>query len=171
MTPARILLVGMMGSGKTTIGRALSERTGWGYRDNDEIVAEVEGVATDELLEQRGADELRAAESRALARVISAPAPLIAGVAGGVIESAADREKLASPEAFVVYLHAPIDVLVERVGSGEGRPWLQPDPETALRRLFDGREELYREVADLVIDIQHGDAAAHADTILEALPG
>jgi shikimate kinase len=169
MKPARVLLTGMMGAGKTSVGRALEARTGWPYRDNDEIVVEVEGLPTDELLERRGQDELRAAESRALARVLETDPPLIAGVAGGVIESPADRERLRSPDAFVVYLHAPIELLVKRVGTGAGRPWLQPDPEQAMRRLFTGREPLYREVADLVIDTQEGDAGQHADQIVAAL--
>jgi shikimate kinase len=169
MTPTRVLLMGMMGAGKTSVGRALAARTGWSYRDNDEIVAEVVGVPTHELLERDGLDALRAAESRALTRVIETDPPLIAGVAGGVVESPANRERLASPDAFVVYLHAPIEVLVERVGSGLGRPWLQPDPEKAMRRLYEGREPLYREVADLVVDTQHGDAEQHADEILAAL--
>jgi shikimate kinase len=169
MKPARVLLTGMMGAGKTSVGRALEARTGWPYRDNDEIVAEVEGMPTDELLERRGLDELRAAESRALARVLETDPPLIAGVAGGVVESPADREALRSPDAFVVYLHAPIELLVKRVGTGAGRPWLQPDPEKAMRRLFEGREPLYREVADLVIDTQDGDAHQHADQIVAAL--
>ena len=167
--PVRILLIGMMGAGKTTVGRALSRRTGWSYRDNDEILAEVEGIATDELLEQRGRDALRAAESHALDRVLSSEPPLIAGIAGGVIESAQDRDRMAGSEAFVVYLHAPIEVLVDRVGTGAGRPWLQPDPESALRGLFDGRDDLYRDVADLVIDTQLGDAEQHADQIVAAL--
>ena len=169
MTPARVLLIGMMGAGKTSVGRALEERTGWPYRDNDETVAELEGIPTAELLERDGRDALRAAESRALSRVLERDPPLVAGVAGGVIESPQDRKRLASPDAFVVYLHAPIEVLVDRVGSGEGRPWLQPDPETAMRRLFDGRDPLYREVADLVVESQIGDAGQHADRILEAL--
>lgn len=169
MNPVRVLLIGMMGAGKTSVGRALSARTGWSYRDNDEIVAEGEGVPTYELLKRDGGDALRAAESRALSRVLERDPPLIAGVAGGVIESPEDRQRLASPDAFVVYLRAPIEVLVERVGSGAGRPWLQPDPDTAMRRLFEGREPLYCEVADLVVDAQDGDAEKHADQILAAL--
>lgn len=169
MSPARVLLVGMMGAGKTSVGRALAARTGWGYRDNDEIVADGEGVPTDELLQRGGRDALRAAESRALSRVLETDPPLIAGVAGGVIESPDDRKRLAAPDVFVVYLQAPIELLVERVGSGEGRPWLQTDPEKAMRRLFEGREPLYREVADLVVNTQEGDAEQHADRILAAL--
>jgi shikimate kinase len=169
VNPTRVLLIGMMGAGKTSVGRALEGRTGWPYRDNDEIVAEVAGVPTPELLQRGGRDALRAAESRALSRVLESDPPLVAGVAGGVIESPHDRERLASPDAFVVYLHAPIDELVKRVGSGEGRPWLQPDPEKAMRRLYDGREPLYREVADLVVESQDGDAEQHAGQILAAL--
>ena len=76
----------------------------------------------------------------------------MAGVAGGVVERRRTSALLRGTDAFVVYLHAPVDVLVKRVGDGAGRPWLQPDPETALRSLFAGREPVYREVADLVVD-------------------
>ncbi len=95
----------------------------------------------------------------------------MAGVAGGVVESAEDLAALRGTDAFVVYLHTPVDVLVERVGDGAGRPWLQPDPETALRTLFAGREPLYREVADVVVDTSTGDADAHADQVVQAMQG
>jgi shikimate kinase len=169
MRPRRVLLMGMMGAGKTTVGREIQARTGWPYRDNDEAVAELAGMPTRELLEQRGRDALRAAESQALQNSLAHDPPFVAGVAGGVVEVEADMAALRSTDAFVVYLHTPIDVLVERVGTGEGRPWLQPDPETSLRRLYDGREPLYREVADLVVDTSTGDASSHADQVLHAL--
>jgi shikimate kinase len=167
--PARVLLVGMMGSGKSSIGRALSERTGWVYRDNDELVAELTGVVTAVLLEQRGEAALREAEAQALAKVLTDEPPLVAGIAGGVVESAANRELLAGDDGFVVYLHTAVELLVERVGTGEGRPWLQPDPATALRRLYAGREPRYREVADLVLDTSDGTAAEQADRVVAAL--
>ena len=87
----------------------------------------------------------------------------------GVVERADDLALLRDTTAYVVYLHAPLDVLVRRVGDGGGRPWLQPDPETALRSLFAGREPLYREVADLVVDTDRGDAGDHAAQVLAAL--
>lgn len=167
--PRRVLLMGMMGAGKTAVGREIRARTGWPYRDNDEAVAELAGLATRDLLEQRGPDALRAAESQALHDSLAHEPPFVAGVAGGVVEVVADMDALRRTDAFVVYLHTPIEVLVRRVGSGEGRPWLRPDPETALRRLYDGREPRYREVADLVVDTSTGDAASHADAILRAL--
>lgn len=169
MRAARVLLVGMMGSGKTSVGRALSQRTGWPYFDNDELVAALTGLPTADLLAERGEPALRTAEAQALARVLTSDPPVIAGVAGGVVESPHNRELLRSGHGFVVYLDTPLEVLVQRVGSGEGRPWLRPDPETALRRLLDGREPLYREVADLVVDTRHGGPADHARLVLEAL--
>ena len=169
LSPRRVLLIGMMGSGKTSVGRAVSERTGWPYRDNDEVLAEQEGMPTDELARRNGEQALRDAESRALQALLKMEPPLIAGVAAGVVEVAEDRERLAGPDAFVVYLHTPIEVLVERVGSGEGRPWLQPDPEAALRRLQEGREDHYRAAADLVVDSSTGDPDDHAAEIVAAL--
>lgn len=165
----RVLLLGMMGAGKTSVGREIARRTGWPYRDNDSMVAEIAGVDTAALLERDGVEALRTAESAALRRAVEAPAPLVAGVAGGVVERPDDLALLRDTDAFVVYLHAPVDVLVARVGSGAGRPWLRPDPETALRTLFEGREPLYREVADLVVDTDRGTAADHAAQVVAAL--
>jgi len=166
----RVLLLGMMGSGKTSVGEEIAARTGWAYRDNDSLVGELTGLPTAELLERRGVDALRDAESAALRRAVDDPGPLVAGVAGGVVEREADVELLRRTDALVVYLHTPLDVLVERVGDGGGRPFLQPDPATALRRLFDGREPIYRQVADLVVDTSLGTPADHATQVLAALP-
>lgn len=165
----KVLLLGMMGAGKTSVGEEISRLTGWPYRDNDSLVAEIAGIDTASLLQRDGVDVLRDAESAALRRAVDGPGPLVAGVAGGVVERADDVALLRGTEAFVVYLHAPVEVLVERVGSGAGRPWLQPDPETALRSLFEGREPVYRQVADLVVHTDEGSAADHAEQVLAAL--
>jgi shikimate kinase len=165
----KVLLVGMMGAGKTSVGRALTARTGWPYRDNDEAVAMLTGLPTRELLERRGTAALRNAESLALRSALAEDPPLVAGVAAGVVESAEDLAALRGTDALVVYLHTPVDVLVQRVGDGAGRPWLQPDPEAALRRLYAGREPLYRDVADVVVDTSTGDADTHADQVMQAL--
>jgi shikimate kinase len=159
----------MMGSGKTSVGEEISARTGWPYRDNDGMVADIAGVDTATLLERSGVGALRDIESQALRRAVDDHGPLVAGVAGGVVERADDLEVLRGTDALVVYLHTPVDVLVERVGDGAGRPFLQPDPEAALRRLFAGREPRYREVADLVVDTSRGTPADHAAQILDAL--
>jgi shikimate kinase len=165
----RVLLLGMMGSGKTSVGRAIEACTGWPYRDNDGAVAVMTGLPTQQLHEQRGTAALREVESRVLHDALVAPPPYVAGIAGGVVESDEDVAALQAADAFVVYLHTPVEVLVRRVGDGAGRPFLQPDPAAALRLLSAGREPRYRAVADLVVDTSQGDAEAHADQVVRAL--
>lgn len=166
---ARILLVGMMGSGKTTVGRELARRTGWEFRDNDDALKALTGMTTPELHSAKGTEALRAAESQAMRRALVAPPPFVAGVAGGVVESDDDVAALRDADALVVYLFAPLDVLVERVGEGTGRPWLEGDPAGALRKLYAGREERYRAVADLVVDTANGTPEQHVEQIIRAL--
>lgn len=166
--PARVLLIGMMGSGKTSVGTALARVTGWPFLDNDLLVEQTTGIAARNLLSQHGERALRDAESAALTEGLRAPPPVIVDVAGGIVTRADDRRRLRGA-GFVVWLRARIDTLVERVGRGEGRPWLGDDPEAALRRLHDGREPLYLEVADYVVDVDDATPEHIADVIGDAL--
>ena len=149
----RVLLVGMMGTGKTTVGHALSVRTGWPYLDNDGLLQEASGRTAPELLAAAGEAALRAAESSALTLVLARPGPWVAGVAGGVVLDPADRARLRGADAWVVWLRASVPVLAARVGSGAGRSWLGEDPVAALTRLAAVRDPLYAEVADQVLDV------------------
>ena len=155
----RVLLVGMMGAGKTTVGRAVAASTGWPYLDNDELVARAAGRPTPEVLADADEATLRRVEAAALAAALAAPPPVVASVAAGVVLDAGARERMRE-HAFVVYLRASLTTLTARVGTGAGRPWLADDPAAALARLAAGREPLYLEVADLVLDV---DAASPAD--------
>lgn len=168
LTPRRVLLIGMMGSGKTTIGHHLAELTGWPYEDNDDLVRGVAGLGPDRLLEERGVTELRVGESKALGAALSATVPIIASVAGGVVTKEEDRLRLRDG-GFVVWLRAPVEVLVKRVEHGHVRPWLGDDPRTAMRELYEGRETLYEEVATLVVDVPDRTPGDIAGEILEAL--
>ena len=96
----RVLLLGMLGSGKTSVGEEIAARTGWAYRDNDSLVAELAGVPTADRLERDGVAALRDAESAALRRAVDDPGPLVAGVAGGVVETDADVELLRRTDAL-----------------------------------------------------------------------
>jgi shikimate kinase len=163
----RVLLMGMMGAGKTTIGHALSTRTGWLYLDNDELVRRATGIETREVFDELGVEAMRRAESAALTVALTVATPVIAGVAGGVVEDPADRARLRAG-GFVVWLRARIDTLAARVGSGEGRAWLQPDPRAALQKLYDGRAALYAEAASFVVDVDDLTPDEVAARILEA---
>lgn len=167
--PARVLLIGMMGAGKSTVGRELAARTGWPYLDNDDLVHRARGLTAPEVLARDGVEELRAAEADALTLALGMPAPVVAGVAGGVVLDAALRARLVGA-GVVVWLRARPQTLAVRVGRGEGRPWLEGDPVAALRRLAAERDPLYAEVATLVVDVDGVSASTVAARVLAALP-
>lgn len=146
----RVLLVGMMGAGKTTIGRELGTLLGWPAYDNDVLVARAAGKSTRRVLEEDGRAALRRAESGALDLALSLGPPLVAGVAGGVVTDPLDLDRMHRG-GFVVWLRADLDTLVRRV-KGSDRPWLGDHPDAAMRMLAAGRMALYAETADLVLD-------------------
>jgi shikimate kinase len=170
-TPAtgrdRILLVGMMGAGKTSVGRALSARLGWPYLDNDELLARAVGKDTRRVQLEDGVAALRRDESLALTEALSVVPPVIVAVAGGSVTDAADRERLRTG-GFVVWLRADIETLIARV-RGTDRPWLGELPDSAMRELYAGREPLYAEVATLVIDVDATTPEQTAERIIAAL--
>ena len=147
----RVLLVGMMGAGKTTVGNALGTLLGWPYFDNDELLARAVGKDTRRVQEEDGEQALRRAESAALDVALSEGGPLVAGVAGGVVLDPLDLQRLRSG-GFVVWLRADLATLARRV-AGTDRPWLGGDPLRALRELYAGRGDLYASVASLVVDV------------------
>lgn len=159
--PCRVALVGMMGSGKSTIGRLLSEATGWPYVDNDDLVRRIHGRTARELLADRGEDAMRRAESDALVAGLGLPPPAIIGVAAGVILDSVDRERLQAA-AIVVWLRVAAVVLESRAMGAEHRPWLDADGGTWIREAAADRAPLYRSVADFVLDTDAGSPAESA---------
>jgi shikimate kinase len=159
----RILLVGMMGAGKTTIGRAIARRLGWRYYDNDELLRRAVGKDTRAVQEEDGEAALRRAESAALTMALTESGPLVAGVAGGVVTDPLDRARLRT--GFVVWLRATVDTLTERV-AGTDRPWLGDDPRAALTTLYAGRADLYASVASVVVDVDSLPADAVAQRVV-----
>jgi shikimate kinase len=146
----RVLLIGMMGAGKTTIGHALSNLLGWPYYDNDELLARAVGKDTKRVQEEDGVLALRRAESAALDVALTEGGPLIAGVAGGVVTDLLDLQRLTSG-GFVVWLRTDIATLAKRV-AGTDRPWLGTSPEAAMSHLYAGREALYTSASTFTVD-------------------
>ena len=148
----RILLVGMMGAGKTTVGRALAQRYGWPYLDSDEEVRRRTGMTVPQLFAERGEAAFRAEESIVLAEACASPHPVVVSVAGGAVLDPANRALLKA-SGLVVWLRAALSTLASRVGDGRTRPLLGDDPAAALARLYPQRAPLYEEVASLVVDV------------------
>lgn len=150
----KVLLVGMMGAGKTSVGESLAARLGWPYLDNDAVLERTAGSSAADLVATQGEEAVRAAERRVLTLLLGMPGPLIAGIPAGVVLDEADRARLRDSEALVVWLRASPRVLAKRVAAGPPRPWLgEGDPEAALRQLAAARNPCFEQVADLVVDV------------------
>ncbi len=165
----RLLLVGMMGSGKTTVGLALAGRTGWPYVDNDAMVAELSGTPTPQLQAALGGDALHVLEAVVVDRILAMDPPLVAGIPGSAIVSESLREHLREA-GHVVWLRARIETLAARIGDGSSRPFFAgQDVSATLFRLYEGREPLYAASAHQVVDVDGLEPEAIADRILAGL--
>jgi shikimate kinase len=166
--PNRLLLVGMMGSGKTTVGSLAAQRLGWPHLDSDAEVEEATGRSVPEIFATDGEPAFRAAESAALVRALALE-PVVVSVAGGAVLDAENRRLIAS-SGTVVWLRADVATLADRVGDGAGRPLLDGDTERALAELDAVRRLLYAQLADEVVDVDDKtpeQAAAAAISALE----
>jgi shikimate kinase len=163
--PDRLLLVGMMGAGKTTVGRLAAARLGWEFFDSDAQVLAATGRTVPDIFAEDGEPAFRAEESRVLAEAVNGPAPVVVSVAGGAVLSEDNRALLAS-SGVVVWLRAEPGTLGRRVGSGAGRPLLGDDPMGSLTALYEVRRPLYASVAHLVIDVDDLTPDAVVDRVL-----
>jgi HAD superfamily hydrolase (TIGR01509 family) len=171
-TRARIVLVGMMGSGKTTVGRLLARRLGVAYVDNDEVLAARTGMTPGQILDARGLESLRLAEADALARALAGETVSVVGVAAGAILDAASRS-LIRDSGRVVWLRARPDTLISRsteLGPGH-RPHHAADMASWLTGETEARAPLYSEVATEVIDVDVRTPEQVADAILSSQTG
>lgn len=168
LPPTRVVLLGMMGSGKSSVGVALARRTGWPFVDNDALVQQATGHTARELLARRGEDAMRAAESAALHAGLTMPPPAIVATAAGTILDAADREQIERG-GFVVWLRADAETLAARAVGAEHRPWLDHDPVGWFRAALGERDPLYAAVADLIIDTGRARPDQAADAIVAGI--
>ncbi|MEO5940137.1 MAG: shikimate kinase [Candidatus Limnocylindrales bacterium] len=166
----RILLVGMMGAGKSTVGRELAKRTGWPFLDNDALVRELTGREPQAIDGEDGEDALHAAEIAAFHAATDRPGRAIIAVAGALVDDDTERGRLAGA-GHVVWLRGRPETLRGRIGSGTGRRADALDLAWITARAAE-RAALYGAVADQVIDIENRRPAAIAREILAALePG
>jgi shikimate kinase len=159
-----LVLVGLMGSGKSTVGTPLASRLGRAFVDNDALLERHAGVAARELQETHGADALHRAEADMLLGALQGDVPaVIAAAAAAVLERDVPAELR---HHSVVYLRADPDTLARRVTStpGEHRPLGGRAPRDVLREQFAARDEAYRALATFVVD-----ASQPADEIVDAI--
>ena len=163
-----LYLVGMMGSGKTSTGRPLAERLGYGFVDADAVIEQAAGCSIPDIFDRDGEAGFRSLESQVLS-AISQRHSLVVATGGGVVTQPENWGMLHS--GIVIWLDVVPDQLLQRLNADSTvRPLLQTaDPEAALNALLNERRPLYAE-ADLTVVINDETPEAVADGILQLVP-
>lgn len=153
-----IVLVGMMGAGKSTVGREYARRHRLTFIDCDHELEARTGVKIATIFEIEGEAGFRRRESQLIEELIDASG-VVLGTGGGVVLSP-DNRAILQRRGIVVYLNVPPRVLWERTRHDRSRPLLQvPNPRERIETLYRERDPLYREVADIVVDGNRGSPA------------
>ena len=161
-----LVLVGLMGVGKSTVARVVADRLGRRVFDSDAVIEARTGRTVREIFANDGEPAFRTLETEVLLEALHEPEPVVIAGAGGVVLSATNREALKESGARVVWLCADPATLVERVKSGGHRPLLDADPAGTLQRMFDEREALYREVADAIVLVDNRSVSDVVEAVL-----
>ena len=168
MTRPRVVLVGPMGAGKTTVGRILAERWGTGFRDTDDDVEAEDGRAISDIFVESGEEHFRALERAAVARSLTEHDGVLA-VGGGAVMAEGTRALLDGQR--VVFLRVGLAVAADRVGLGTSRPLLLGNVRGTMKALLDERTPVYEAVAVAVVDTDGRTPEEVATLVEEALDG
>lgn len=162
-----VVLVGMMGAGKSSVGRRLAARLSVPFRDADGEIESAAGCTVAEIFARFGEGEFRQGERRVIARLLTEP-PHILATGGGAFCDAETRARIKDG-AVSIWIKAPLEVLVARTGRRDTRPLLRTgDPREILQNLLKVREPLYGE-ADIAVDSENGPHQASVERIVAAL--
>jgi shikimate kinase len=162
-----IVLVGLMGAGKSTVGRRLARRLGLPFVDSDDAIGDAAGFPAAEVFERYGEADFRDGERRLVARLIDGEVRVIATGGGAYVDPR--TRKLLNERAITVWLDAPVDILADRTGRRNTRPLLRNgDRKATLERLAEQRGPAY---AEAHIRIKSGSGAHKdvVDSIIQAL--
>ncbi len=166
-TPKSIVLVGLMGAGKTLIGRRLGARLGLPFVDADAEIEAAAGCTIEEIFARHGEEAFRDGERRVIARLLGGPVHVLATGGGAFMNEEVRRE--IKENCISVWLRADLELLLERVSRRDNRPLLKSgDPREILSRLIDERYPVYAE-ADIIVDSQDGPPGPTVERVFAAL--
>jgi shikimate kinase len=162
-----LVLVGMMGAGKSSVGRKLATRLAMSFVDADTEIETAAGMTIPEIFEVRGEAEFRSGEARVIARLLDG-GPQVLATGGGAYMNAETR-KLIGQKGISVWLKADFDILMRRIRRRSDRPLLHTaDPEATLRTLIEQRYPVYA-LADVTIESRDVSHEVIVDELIEAL--
>lgn len=164
----RIILIGPMGSGKTTIGQLLAGSLQIPFRDTDHVIEEKSGKSVSDIFLDEGEESFRALEKKILRDELLSDNTVLA-LGGGApisIDAQSALRAIASP---VVYLDISLSTVAPRIGFNRDRPLLLHNPRGQWQSLMEARRPIYESIADIVIDVNDKTEEEVADQILEAI--
>ncbi|MFZ9517438.1 MAG: shikimate kinase [Ilumatobacteraceae bacterium] len=164
-----VVLVGMMGAGKTTVGRSVASRLGVDFVDTDDLVETRAGKSVRDIFASDGEAAFRTLESQVLAESLKSPVDVVVAAAGGTVLSESNRAALREHADVVVWLDADVSALGERASRGAHRPLLDGDVEDRLMALDGERRVLYQSVADVRLDTTGKGIAEVVQEVVAAL--
>ena len=165
-----IVLVGLMGSGKTTVGKRIAQELGYSFVDSDDVVANAVGKSVREIFAQDGEPAFRKYERDAIRSVLTnRAASVVLATGGGAVMSSENRSLISEEASHVVWLDASVEDLVVRTKSGAARPLLDGDAASTLQSLKSQRSAWYDEVATVRIDTRGKPVAKVCSAVLEAI--
>jgi len=165
--PKTIVLVGLMGAGKSCIGRRLATALGLDFVDADTEIEAAAGCTVEQIFESHGEAAFRDGEKRVITRLLGRPPHVLASGGGSFIDPA--TRKAIRAGGISIWLRADLDILLRRTGRRNNRPLLkQGDPRTILQDLIDQRYPTYAE-ADITVDSADGPPEVTLDRVLDAL--
>lgn len=164
-----IALVGLMGAGKSTVGRRLADKLGRKFYDSDVEIEKAAGLSIADIFSVHGEAEFRRGERKVLERLLD-DEPHVLATGGGAYLDPSTRSMLRE-KAVTVWLNADLETIWKRVSRRDTRPLLRaPDPKGVLTRLFEEREPIYSQ-ADLSVTSVEGPHNQTVEAIIEALKG
>lgn len=168
MSSPHIVLIGLMGTGKTTIGRRLARRLGRGFIDTDTEVESRTSRTVRDIFEQDGEPVFRDIEARVVSDAVNSPVPSVIAAAGGAVLRESSRTLIRGCET-VIWLDAPTELLVQRTAARAGaghRPLIDGDPAVRLAALKADRELVYDDASSVRLDVSGLDIDAIVDHII-----
>ncbi len=164
-----IVLVGLMGAGKSTVGRRLATRLGLSFVDADTAIEEAAGMTIPEIFAMHGEPYFRSGEVRVIQRLLN-QGPQVLATGGGAFMNATTRENIARA-GVSLWLKGDVDLLLRRVKKRVDRPLLKTDdPEAVMKRLINERYPVYA-LADVTVESQDVPHDVMVDRVIEALNG